>query len=272
MERKYIYDFLVEHNISNISKKIKKTADELENLSSSELRDLFVENSKYLREGHIQVDCEYYKEPEYYKENDELYAQFAARATIVVRGETQEECDNKAEKRFKELNFGEYTYVDGCELKCESEEIQIPLNKKVLFDEITEGLKDGSVNIRYEGYICYYGYTFDEFIYKFGKGNLDATLKVTEDNDIVIDFCGLAYRYQYGEISETGYRKFKDALRTALERDDAEMAKVIYCESNKYSGVLYDYYSDDDIYRDEALSRKREIDEGLKTKTSIERD
>jgi hypothetical protein len=273
MERKYIYDFLVEHNIPDISEQTGKTADELESLSPSELRNLFVENSKYLVEDRIRVDSEYYKDPEYSKENDKLYAQFAARQTIVVRGETKEECDKKAKQRFEEAYFGDYEYVEGCELKCESEEIQLS-DKTVFFDELVEGLKDGSVNIRYEGYINFYD-GFDEYVYKLSKGDLDAKLNVSANNDIIVDFCGLAYRYhyQYDENSDIKNERFQDALRIALERDDAEMAEVIYCESNKYRGVLYDtYYSDNDIYRAEALSRKREIDESLKTKASIERD
>ncbi len=123
MKCEYTYDFLVEHTVSDVSKQIGKSADDIEELSSSELEDLYVNGSEDLNCGDIEVDDEYYTEPEYYQENDELFAQFCAHITITVEGKSKKECDKKAEKAFWESNFGDYEYVEGCDLDCESREI-----------------------------------------------------------------------------------------------------------------------------------------------------
>lgn len=123
MKREYTYDFFVEHTIFDVSKQIGKSTDDIEELSSSELRDLYVSGSGDLDCGEIEVDDEYYQEPEYYQEEDELYAQFCARFTITVEGKSKKECDKKAEEAFWKSDFGDYVFVEGCDLECESREI-----------------------------------------------------------------------------------------------------------------------------------------------------
>ena len=122
MKREYTYDFFVEHTIFDVSKQIGKSTDDIEELSSSELRDLYVSGSGDLDCGDIEVDDEYYREPQYYQESDELFAQFCARLTITIEGESEEECDEKAKEAFRKSDFGDYTYVEGCPFDCEIKE------------------------------------------------------------------------------------------------------------------------------------------------------
>lgn len=123
MKREYTYDFLVEHTIYDVSKQVGKSKDDIEELSSSELRDLYVNGSGDLDCGDIEVDDEYYREPEYYEEDDELFAQFCAHFTITVEGKNEEECDEKVEKAFEMSDFGDYEFVVGCICERDSREI-----------------------------------------------------------------------------------------------------------------------------------------------------
>lgn len=124
MKREYTYDFFVEHTIFDVSKQLGKSTDDIEELSSSELKDLFVNGSGKLDCGEIEVDDEYYREPQYYQGSDELYAQFCARLTITVEGESEEECDEKAKEAFWKSDFGDYIYVEGCPFDFTDREIK----------------------------------------------------------------------------------------------------------------------------------------------------
>lgn len=115
MKCEVTFDFLVEHNIADISKQLNKSAEEFEDMSSDELMDVYVSGAADLENGDIEVDDEYYKEPEYYGDSDELFAMFEAHYSVVVEGKTESACKRKAQKLFENADFGDYEYVEGCD-------------------------------------------------------------------------------------------------------------------------------------------------------------
>lgn len=118
MRYKFTYDFLVEHTIYDVSKQLGKSTEEIEDLSSSELIDLYVNGSESLDNGDIKVDDEYYRGPEYYENNDELFAMFEAHYNVVVEGESYAKCKKEADELFAKADFGNFEYVDGCDCEC----------------------------------------------------------------------------------------------------------------------------------------------------------
>lgn len=112
MKCEFEFQFTVEHSIRDISKQLGVDKETLDNMGEMELRDLYANGAYGAETGEITVDDEYQDAPEYYADNDELYALFDATYTVVTEGKNLNECRRKAEELFDNANFGDYEYLD----------------------------------------------------------------------------------------------------------------------------------------------------------------
>lgn len=120
MKCEVTFDFLVELNVEDFCKKTgidpQMLIDDIDSVFGDEtLADQFSTSTADAKSGDIEVNDEYYKEPEYYGDSDELFAMFEAHYSVVVEGKTESACERKAQELFENADFGDYEYVDGCD-------------------------------------------------------------------------------------------------------------------------------------------------------------
>ena len=127
MKREYDFYFLVNHDVIDISEHTGKPANELERLSSSEIKDLYVSMLGKLNSGEIKVSSEYYEEPKYYclpDDSDMISATFEARLTLTAEGKDKAECDENARMAYYRADLGDYYFNHAYEYNCTSREIK----------------------------------------------------------------------------------------------------------------------------------------------------
>lgn len=127
MKREYEFDFLVNHDVIDISEHTGKSADELEKLSSSEIKDLYVSMSGELNSGEIKVNREYYEEPKYCcldDNGDMISATFEAHLTVTAEGKDEAECDENARTAYYGADLGDYYFNPAYEYNCTSREVK----------------------------------------------------------------------------------------------------------------------------------------------------
>ena len=138
MKREYEFDFLVNHDVIDISEHTGKSADELEKLSSSEIKDLYVSMSGELNSGEIKVNSEYYEEPKYccLEDNgDMISATFEAHLTVTAEGKDEAECDENARMAYHGADLGDYYFNPAYEYNCTSREIKTNVITKETTDK-----------------------------------------------------------------------------------------------------------------------------------------
>ena len=143
MKYRFYYDFEVELSVKDVDVQLGKSKDEMKELSSFELRDLFVNGTEETESGEIHVCDEYANEPDLYVEDGkmELYATFAASCEIDTEGKDYEECFKNAEEKFSKLDFGDYEFVDGGKLDYKYDRIDLEaVLPEITADDISEYL------------------------------------------------------------------------------------------------------------------------------------
>lgn len=126
MKYEFTYNFTVDYTVSDISEILHISPEEMEDMSQSELMDIFAEQTYGSDTGDIEVGDEYLYEPEYLEEDDELFARFAGTYTVITEGESYDECRNKANDCFFAVNSGHYnvlTELDGFEVDMKHKEV-----------------------------------------------------------------------------------------------------------------------------------------------------
>lgn len=113
MKYEFEFNFTVAAGIKDIDVQLGLSRETAENLSSSELRDLFTNGASDLDCGEITVDAEYTDEPELFENEDGHYdieATFLASFSVETEGEDYEECYSKAQEKFENIDCGDYKY------------------------------------------------------------------------------------------------------------------------------------------------------------------
>lgn len=120
MKCEVTFYFLAELSVEDFCEKTgtdpQTLVEEIDSTFGDEmLADQFSTSTADAKSGDIKVNDEYYREPEYSEDTDELFAMFEAHYSVVVEGKTESDCEEKAQKLFENADFGDYVYVDGCD-------------------------------------------------------------------------------------------------------------------------------------------------------------
>lgn len=137
--------------------------------------------------------------------------------------------------------------------------------EEVLFKDVVEGLKEGTLKIQYDSFIFFGGRCADQFDYNIqnvkdgtiGRISLrtDDTVRV-EYNGESFDNCFWEEDFNIDHETITDYdHMISEAVNLALKRDDPEIFDAMF--NDKYGNIVCD---NEDIPREEVLKRKWEID------------